>query len=140
MRKCPKYQNSYPSGVNNNDQFLPLDLIFTDIWGPAPMTFAHGSRFYILFVDKQPTTTGSFRLNGSRMFRVYLSNSRIILNYNVIEKFKPSKLITVASSKHRNHFSLITELLIGGRAHTYISRWVQWNGGIDTSWTLIFRY
>lgn len=57
VKKCDScivrktHQSSYPSSINK-ESLMPLDLLFTDVWGPAPMTFAFGTRFYVLFVDK----------------------------------------------------------------------------------------
>lgn len=45
------HQSSYPSKVNNI-ALKPLELLFADVWGPAPMNSVFGSKYYILFVDK----------------------------------------------------------------------------------------
>jgi uncharacterized membrane protein len=29
----------------------PLDLIFSDVWSPAPMFFSYGFRYFVIFVD-----------------------------------------------------------------------------------------
>ena len=29
----------------------PLDLIFSDVWSPAPMFFSDGFRYFVIFVD-----------------------------------------------------------------------------------------
>lgn len=38
--------------ILNKESSLPLDLLFTDVWGPALMSsFAYGSWYYLLIVD-----------------------------------------------------------------------------------------
>lgn len=55
MKKCQSciigklHQDSYPSRVNK--ELLPLDLVFANVWGPAPMTSAFVCHYYVLFVD-----------------------------------------------------------------------------------------
>ena len=29
----------------------PLDLIYSDVWGPAPLTSSNGYQFYVSFID-----------------------------------------------------------------------------------------
>ena len=40
-----------PFRVNSLQSHVPLELIYTDVWGPASYTRIDGSRYYLLFVD-----------------------------------------------------------------------------------------
>ncbi|GFY82736.1 hypothetical protein Acr_02g0009760 [Actinidia rufa] len=47
---CNKSQRLpfHESSLKSRD---PLDLIYTDVWGPTPVTSTEGYRFYVIFVD-----------------------------------------------------------------------------------------
>ncbi|KAF8399498.1 hypothetical protein HHK36_015364 [Tetracentron sinense] len=40
-----------PYQVSTSRAASPLDLVYTDIWGPAPLLSTSGARYFILFVD-----------------------------------------------------------------------------------------
>ena len=40
-----------PFRVNSLQSHEPLELIYTDVWGPASYTGINGSRYYLIFVD-----------------------------------------------------------------------------------------
>ena len=42
--------------------FKPLELIHSDVWGPAPTTFINYFQYYVLFVDDYPKFTWFFLL------------------------------------------------------------------------------
>jgi len=37
--------------IYENKSSVPLELIFSDIWGPSPILSNNGARFYVIFVD-----------------------------------------------------------------------------------------
>lgn len=43
------HQSSYPSRSRRSSE--PLDLVYADVWGPAPTLAIGGERFYVNFVD-----------------------------------------------------------------------------------------
>ena len=47
---CHKSQR-LPFHVSSLKSHGPLDLIYTDVWGPAPISSTEGYRFYVIFVD-----------------------------------------------------------------------------------------
>uniref|UniRef100_A0A6N2KS64 Integrase catalytic domain-containing protein n=1 Tax=Salix viminalis TaxID=40686 RepID=A0A6N2KS64_SALVM len=47
---CNKSQQ-LPFYVSTLKSRGPLDLIYTDVWGPAPISSSKGFRFYVIFVD-----------------------------------------------------------------------------------------
>jgi len=36
---------------SENKSSAPLELIFSDVWGPSPILYNNGARFYVIFVD-----------------------------------------------------------------------------------------
>ena len=42
----------------------PLELVFTDIWGPAPVASSSGARYYIHFIDAFSKYTWIFLLHS----------------------------------------------------------------------------
>ncbi|KAL5537784.1 hypothetical protein UlMin_045380 [Ulmus minor] len=51
-----------PFHLSNSRAASPLDLIYTDIWGPAPLLSTAGARYFILFVDDNTRYTWIFPL------------------------------------------------------------------------------
>ncbi|KAL5563802.1 hypothetical protein UlMin_033549 [Ulmus minor] len=51
-----------PFQLSHSRASSPLDLIHTDIWGPAPVLSTSGSRYFILFVDDNTRFTWLFPL------------------------------------------------------------------------------
>lgn len=43
------HQSSYQSRSGKSS--APLDLIYADIWGPAPIMATEGERYYVNFID-----------------------------------------------------------------------------------------
>jgi histone deacetylase 1/2 len=37
--------------MSNNKTRAPLDLIFSDVWGPSPMLSFDGFRYFVIFMD-----------------------------------------------------------------------------------------
>ena len=41
----------FPFSLSSSRSRFPLELIFTDVWGPAPKLSYNGHRYYVCFVD-----------------------------------------------------------------------------------------
>jgi histone deacetylase 1/2 len=49
---CPLGKSSRLSlRPTGHKTYAPLDLIFSDVWGPAPMFSSDGFRYFVIFVD-----------------------------------------------------------------------------------------
>jgi hypothetical protein len=52
---CPACQqgksHQLPFSLSENKSSAPLELIFSDVWGPSPILSNNGARFYVIFVD-----------------------------------------------------------------------------------------
>jgi len=49
---CPLGKSSHLSlRLTGHKTSAPLDLIFSDVWGPAPMFSSDGFRYFIIFID-----------------------------------------------------------------------------------------
>lgn len=45
------YENSINLLIKNTKYFVPLDLVFSDVWRLAPVISMEGARFYVNFVE-----------------------------------------------------------------------------------------
>ncbi|RVW87716.1 Retrovirus-related Pol polyprotein from transposon TNT 1-94 [Vitis vinifera] len=52
----------------------PLELIHTDLWGPASTPSSHGHQYYIHFIDATPVSLGSTCLNISHKIKAVQSD------------------------------------------------------------------
>jgi len=43
--------HSLPFNSSTYVSHYPLDLVFSDVWGPAPVLFLNGFRYYVSFLD-----------------------------------------------------------------------------------------
>jgi hypothetical protein len=52
---CPACQrgksHQLPFNMSENKSSVPLELVFSDVWGPSPILSNNGARFYVIFVD-----------------------------------------------------------------------------------------
>jgi hypothetical protein len=52
---CPACQqgksHQLPFSIFENKSSAPLELVFSDVWGPSPILSTNGARFYVIFVD-----------------------------------------------------------------------------------------
>ena len=40
-----------PFSMSNHPSHVPLELIFSNVWGPSPILSNNGARYYVIFVD-----------------------------------------------------------------------------------------
>jgi len=51
-QSCPLGKSSRLSlGLTGHKTSAPLELIFSDVWGPAPLFSSDGYRYFVIFVD-----------------------------------------------------------------------------------------
>jgi histone deacetylase 1/2 len=75
---CPLGKSSRLSlGPTGHKTSTPLELIFSDVWGPAPMLSFDGFRYFVIFVDAHtkfiwfyPIAVKSDVLNVFQQFQV----------------------------------------------------------------------
>jgi histone deacetylase 1/2 len=60
----------------------PLELVFSDLWGPAPTTSSLGYHYYISFIDAYSRYTWVYLLNLKVMSFTYSYNLKAWLNYS----------------------------------------------------------
>jgi hypothetical protein len=59
---------------NNSDSIssAPLDLVHSDVWGPAPILTMGRSRYFVIFVDNYSRYTWFYPLqNWSKLSKIY---------------------------------------------------------------------
>jgi hypothetical protein len=52
---CPACQrgksHQLPFNMSENKSSVPLELVFSDVWGPSPILSNNGAHFYVIFVN-----------------------------------------------------------------------------------------
>jgi hypothetical protein len=70
----------------------PLDLIFTDVWGPSPICSQNGFKYYVSFLDASSRYTWLYPMTKkSDAFNIFLQFQKYV------ERFFNSKIKTVQS-------------------------------------------
>ncbi len=59
----------------------PLEIIHSDVWGPAPITSNGGTRFYVIFVDEFTRLTWFYPINNkAQVLSCFVSFTNIMQN------------------------------------------------------------
>jgi histone deacetylase 1/2 len=49
---CPLEKSSHLSvGLTDHQTFAPLEFVFSDVWGPAPLLSSDGFCYFVIFMD-----------------------------------------------------------------------------------------
>ena len=81
----------------------PLDLIFTDVWGPSPICSQHGFKYYISFLDASSRYTWLYPMTKkSDAFNIFLQFQKYV------ERFFNSKIKSVQSNWGGEYCSIST--------------------------------
>jgi hypothetical protein len=71
---------------------VPLDLIFTDVWGLSPICSQHGFKYYVFFLDASSHYTWLYPMTKkSDAFNIFLQFQKYV------ERFFNSKIKCVQS-------------------------------------------
>ncbi|CAL1362863.1 unnamed protein product [Linum trigynum] len=71
-----------PFGVSSLTSTRPFDLLYTDVWGPAPITSLDGFRFYLIIIDHYTRYTWYYPLcRKSDVSQVFLDFRSMVANY-----------------------------------------------------------
>jgi hypothetical protein len=105
----------------------PLELIYTDVWGPAPMFSTNGNKFYVSFLDAYSRYTWLFPISHkSDVCSIFLQFQKYV------ERFFNSKIKIIQSDwggEYRSLNKILTNLGISHRLscpHTH-----QQNGAVE---------
>jgi hypothetical protein len=81
----------------------PLDLIFTDVWGPSPICSQHGFKYYVSFLDASSRYTWLYPMTKkSDAFNIFLQFQKYV------ERFFNSKIKSVQSDWGGEYRSIST--------------------------------
>jgi histone deacetylase 1/2 len=84
-------------GLTGHKTCAPLELVFSDIWGPSSMLSTDGYRYFMIFVDAYTKYIWFFPLAAkSDVFKIFLQ-FQALLNDNSPPKLNPSKPIRVVN-------------------------------------------
>lgn len=104
----------------------PLELVFVNVWGPAPTISSQDFQYYISFVVACTNYNWIFPLSSKAevydlfiYFKTLLKNNAEQLSKN----FNPTK---ISSFLGLHHFFKAIELFIENRVHIAISSW-EWS-------------
>ena len=74
--QAKSHQLPYPKSVSESS--FPLQLIFSDVWGPAPKSVGH-YQYYVSFIDDFSKFTWIFLLkNRSDVYQVFLDFQKLV--------------------------------------------------------------
>lgn len=86
-QKAKSHQLTYPR--SHSVSSFPLQLVFSDVWGPAPKSVGH-YQYYVSFIDDFSKFTWVFLLkNRSDVFQVFLNFQQLV------ERLLNRKIITM---------------------------------------------
>ena len=72
-------QTKLPFNNNDSFSFAPFDLIYSDIWGLAPIPTEGGSRYFVIFVDDFSRYTWIYLIHHrSELVSIYKTFLKII--------------------------------------------------------------
>jgi hypothetical protein len=101
---CPDCQHGkshqLPFLPSEHKSSAPLDLIFSDIWGPSPILSNNGARFYIILLITLVNLLGFIQLLANLTFSLFFPSFRLMSKANLIAKSNLSKPMVVANSSN----------------------------------------
>jgi histone deacetylase 1/2 len=77
---CPLGKASRLSlGLTGHKTYAPLELVFSDVWGPSPMLSTDGYRYFVIFVDVYTKYIWFFPLAAkSDVFKIFLQFQALV--------------------------------------------------------------
>ena len=60
--------------MTNHRSSAPLDLIHSDVWGPAPLISSSGSKYFVIFIDDYSLFTWLFPIKAKSDFLPFFNN------------------------------------------------------------------
>ncbi|KAK1577018.1 hypothetical protein Q3G72_018477 [Acer saccharum] len=104
---------------------VPLELIFTDIWGPSPMISTTGHKYYISFVDDYTRFTWLFPISlKSEALSVFLKfKKQVELQFG-------SKILTLQSDMGMEFQSFSSSLQQFGITHRFSCAYTHQQNGV----------
>lgn len=106
--QCNK-SHRLPFNVSSLKSRGPLDLIYTDVWGPSPVESIDGFKFYVIFVDHFTKYTWFYPLQyKSEMFTLFPKFKALVENY-----FKTSivSIIPTVAASMKNFVTFLPRLV-----------------------------
>jgi hypothetical protein len=95
------HQLPYPKSTSVSTS--PMDLVFSDVWGPAPTSIGNHN-YYVSFIDNFSKFTWIFYYDTNPKFSSVSIISRILSSANLVEKSGLSRRIGEGSIKHYIRF------------------------------------
>jgi hypothetical protein len=99
---CDSYQRAkshqLPYFASNKVSAAPLELIHSDVWGPAPTSVGRFS-YYVSFIDDHSKYTWIYLLQQKSDVFAIFRDFQDLVERNFDKKFYPRKLIGVVSMR-----------------------------------------
>lgn len=102
-QQAKSHQLPYPKSSSVSSH--PLELVFSDVCGPAP-SFVGRYKYYVSFIDDFSKFTWIYLLKISLKFSKSFMNFILLLNAPLIEKLLLCKLTGAVNMKNSSPFSL----------------------------------
>lgn len=109
--RCNK-SHKLPFGVSSLKSRCPLDLLYTDVWGPSPIRSIDGYSYYVIFVDHYTKYSWLFPMAyKSDVFSLFPQFK------TMIEKFFKTSINTIYSDGGKEYQGLKTMFANSGIQH-----------------------
>ena len=110
----------------------PLELVYFDLWGPTPVVYVQGFRYYILLVDAYTRYTWiyplKFKSDALSIFTTFHKFAEIHFNLSL----EPYKQIMEVNLKPSCLIFMLTAFSLGLLALTLMNKMVWPSENIDT--------
>ncbi|KAL5820830.1 hypothetical protein ACOSQ3_022712 [Xanthoceras sorbifolium] len=90
--QCGKL-HQIPFPTSQSIYTAPLELIFTDVWGPSPVCSSQGYHYYVHFIDAFSRFTWIYPLSSKSQLKMCSFCFKNLLSFFLIPKSKVFKMI-----------------------------------------------
>jgi hypothetical protein len=89
----------------------PLDIIYTDVWGPAHCVGLDGSRYYLIFIDHYTKYIWFYPINAKSCVKSIFPQFKHLVEKRFQSQIKSFTLTMVANTQVSNPFFLFMGLV-----------------------------
>jgi len=124
-----------PFASTSGSANCPLALIYTDVWGPAPVSYRTGAKYYVSFLDAYTKYTWPYPISlKSDVISIFTTFK------SYVERFFNTKIKAIQSDWGGEYHTVNTLLQKLGIAPILTNKMVLSNGNIDILSKSVYPY